>query len=1245
MQKLILFTTFIFLFISKIFADELSEGYASFIKNDIQQAYQHFTAASQVPDTKAEAYLMLSLLSTVDKEQATSFNYFLEFYKSAPNPDPYIMALFHHKSILGYESLKTKEQLNWLLQLTKRTDLNSTLRAYLFEELGEYYEVVQDLKKSREELSQIGAIMEWQIVGDFENISASGFDKNYGPVYHPEPESIFKNKVDAVVKWFDLYKQVSGKWIDFTNNFYCNNTLVFAQTFCNSSSDQFVYLRIGTSGSLKLWVNDQLLFKESEERNNGIDTYIIPVKLFKGNNRILLQVACSKINRCNFMMRVTDEAGNILSNLPFSKVYEPYNKTIQDLPSPVASSAEEFFTNQINEHPEKLVNYLILANAFLSNDKIHSALEILQKARQIAPDCSFVLNQLSELYIRDKNRTSTSLTQEKLKLIDPDNPGVLNYIIDNDFYSENYKDARQYIEKKEQLYGENKDLLYYKLKLASVENKPEEYSALIDKSYTKYPNDYNFVYYKFQFEKDYKKNQKEAVKVLKDFSKDYFNKNALITLSDEYIQSGQVNESIEILKKLIEYFPFSDDYYKQLGMFYLQAGNHNAAKQYLEECLKIAPYYGPYHGNYAKVLEQIGEHDKAVNEYKLDITYKPDDYEAIKSLCGLQAKKEAFDYFPSKEYYKIFDNSPSASDYPSDNFISLTDESYVVLYKNGGCETRKVYMFKALTPKGIDNLKEYKIGYYSNEKLTIEKAEVLKKNGNRLQAEVKDNQIVYTSLEVGDAVFLIYKKSKNISSQMSKQFYEKSLLNTWYPSLNIEYNLLIAKDLNFDYKVDNSTVKPEITDEDDYKLYSWKKTFNKAIQLESYMPSMIDIGELLSISTLPDWDYISKWYFDISNTKTKTDVEVIETVNDLLKGKENLSQMQKVRIFYNFIEQNIHYSSVSFRQSGIVPQNASEVLITRIGDCKDLAVLFTSMCDVVGIKAGIVLVLRRQNGTNWINLPSFDFDHAIAKAILDGKEYYIELTSSYYPFATLGESLIKAVVLEVNNDTTMKTSPKVLSPSTRQPNNTYRETKVNFTGDNMTYTISTQRTGSMAAYTRSNYRDIGKEDREKKFTKSITSTYSNVKLLYLNFNSTLSDCSDTLSYSYSYSAPKVFTKINDLSILKLPLIEQLAPMDFLSLEERKYPIEAWKYSTCDTLLEKLIVDFPENKTLAEVPKSVHYSCNQADYSLTFNVQGNELKVIRRMVYKIDNVPVSDYSSYRSFIESVVNSDTQQIGFK
>jgi len=1247
MKKHLLFSLLLLLLVSTVVrADKLSEGYAAFKANDFKQAYEHFKKAALLPETKAEANLMMALMSTTYKDELTAFSYFMEFYRSSENPDMYLTALFNHALFNGFRSVKPKEEIIFFTELLNRNDLQPTLKAYLLEAMGKYYESMGDIKKSREYLAQIGAVKEWQIVGDFENISASGFDKEFGPLSQPEPDAIFKNKIGAPVKWFPLCHQIDGKWIDLTYNFYCNNTLVYAQTFCNSETDQLVQLRLGTSGSLKVWVNDQLVFSEIEERNNGMDTYVFPVQLSKGNNRILIKIGCSKITNCNYMMRVTDMKGSLIPNLKFASTYSPYEKRKQEIPSLIEQPFEAFLLKQIEKHPEKLVNHIALATTYLMNDKTHNASDILLKAITETPNCSAILYQLSELQLRKQDRTSYSMVTERIKMNDPDNPIVLNLLMNDAFEAKNYQEVKRLIEHKESLYGESKDLMSYKLKMFATEEKIPAYEALLKRIIALDPSDYSMVELKFNLERDYKNDQKSAMKTLSGYNKSYFDKDARQDFSDALVQSGKTQEGIDIIKQLNSYFPFNDNYYQQLGWFYLQSGQYSLAKSNFEECIRIAPYYGRYHGYYARVFAETKETDKAIAEYTEDLRYSPDDYESIKKLRELQNKKEVFDLFPQKDHYKLFAESPSVSKYPNDNFLSLNEERQIVLYGNGGSEIRQLILLKALTLKGIDYLKEYNVPCGSDEDYLIEKAEVLKKNGNRLQAEVSNNQVVFTSLEPGDGIFLIYRITQQVSGQMSKHYSEKLLLTNWYPSLNIEYGLLIDKKFPFKYTVERSDVKPTVTDVDDFTFYNWKKGNDSSIKPESYRPPLADIGETLTISTIPSWDYISKWYFDISNTKTKPEAEVKEVVDSLLRGKENLLQYEKAQILYNFMEQNIRYSSVSFRQNGIVPQKATDVLLTRIGDCKDVSVLFTSMCKAAGIEAEIVLVMRRENGTSWTALPSFEFDHAIAKATLDGKDYYIELTSSYFPFATLGQGLLGSVILNVNNDPGVKAEPFKLYSETRSPNTIYWESNVTFDGDNMNCTSKTISTGAQAASIRSNYRDKGKEERESTFLKSIASNYSNMKLNELEFSPSISDCSDSVLYNYSFSAPNVFSRFNNLMIVKLPLTVRYTPFGFLAPSERSFPIEAWKYSTFDTVSEKVTVVAPAGKKLVEVPKSVRFSCNQADYSLTFSLKGDDtLEIERKLTGKLDYVPVSDYSSYRSFIESVVNADSQQIGFK
>lgn len=81
---------------------------------------------------------------------------------------------------------------------------------------------------------------------------------------------------------------------------------------------------------------------------------------------------------------------------------------------------------------------------------------------------------------------------------------------------------------------------------------------------------------------------------------------------------------------------------------------------------------------------------------------------------------------------------------------------------------------------------------------------------------------------------------------------------------------------------------------------------------------------------------------------------------------------------------NIRYSSVAFRQSGWVPQRASKVIQTRLGDCKDLASLYAAIAREVGLKANLVLVSSRSNGAFSLALPNMDFNHCLVKVVADG---------------------------------------------------------------------------------------------------------------------------------------------------------------------------------------------------------------------------------------------------------------------
>src|SRR5690606_17241703 len=145
--------------------------------------------------------------------------------------------------------------------------------------IGSDLEGIKQNTEAAKAFNKIGAIENWSVVGEFENISASGFDKNYAALKQPGTDAVFSNRYGAQVKWFSPAVARKDKWFDLTYYFNPFDAVVFSQTFINSPVEQEIQLRAGVSGSIKVWLNDQNVIAVPEERNNDLDSYITTAKL------------------------------------------------------------------------------------------------------------------------------------------------------------------------------------------------------------------------------------------------------------------------------------------------------------------------------------------------------------------------------------------------------------------------------------------------------------------------------------------------------------------------------------------------------------------------------------------------------------------------------------------------------------------------------------------------------------------------------------------------------------------------------------------------------------------------------------------------------------------------------------------------------------------------------------------------------------------------------------------------------
>jgi pentatricopeptide repeat protein len=1214
----------------------IKNGWEHFAKNDFKLAEASFKKALNGSD-KADACLGLAFIgSALDRDDMLSNNIQL-FYKYSNNPDPYMEALWQL-----YDSQDTEDGMKFLEQLT--TTSNGKLRAYAYQDMGAHFRNITKFKESVESYRKTAAIRQWQVLGEFENISESGFDKDFGALKHPESDYKFINKYGAEVNWFTIKDANYNNWIDLEYYFEADNSIIYAQNFCNSPKDQEVQFRVGTSGSLKVWINDQLVFTEPEERNNGLDTYIFTARLMKGFNRILIQIGASEIDESNFMLRITDKSGIPVEGLTFETSRKNYPENYSFDAKVVPWSTEKYFQKKISDNPDELVNYLLLNQMYVMNQMTYQAKKNLKAARLLFPDCSYLTMQLVIAHSQDNNETEQSKCLEEIKTKDPNFRLAMNLLFDEAIEIEDYKEAQNIIDKIEKLEPESSDLYAKKIELANEKEEYESLISLIMDAYKLFPDEYQFVSLRSVVESQVKKNVKGGIKIITKYLKSHYNENAISGLIDTYTELGQISKAVDMYQMMIDNNTIAVGSYYRLYQIYYSSSNYKKAVECINECIKIAPYIGRYHGALGEAYAEMKENLLAKENLEMAIYLNPQDYDAREKLRNIQGNPDIFDSFDKIDVYDVYKKSPDASAYPEDHSAVLVDAVQKVVYAGGGSQEKHILLAKVFNATGVDTWKEHVIPVFQNQSAVIEKMEVLKKNGSKIEAQNSGAHIAFPNLEAGDAIHITYKVRNFYSGELMQNFWDMHYFNYFVPVINSSYSLLVPKDQKFNYKTYNNSLEPVVTDKEGNKLYQWKMTDSKAIKDEPYMPVLSDVGSMLYISSFSDWTKIANWYADLAHAKAKVDFEVKEIVNELFDGKQGLSDEQKVKEIYAYIQKNIRYSSVSFIQSNLIPQKASKVLSMKQGDCKDVSTLFVAMCKSQNINASLVLVNTRNNGVNSMPLPTISFNHCIAKVNLNNKDYYVELTSDNLPFSSGLESVKKAFALDVPLDRSIKVEGQIINPPTRIHNDVIRRVKVTFTDDLMKVEKETKRVGIFAAYTRNAYKDLGEEKQFKKMQESITKSYPKLKLISLKFDSALTGNNDTLTYWHTFEVPNIFTELGKMYIFDLPWSDKFDSPSFLASEERKFPVELWEFLEGETYWEEITIDIPTGKKLSEVPKNVLLTCANATYSMDYKKVGNQLIITRKLVIIDDDIKPENYTEFKKFIGDLVKADKKQVAF-
>ncbi len=911
--------------------------------------------------------------------------------------------------------------------------------------------------------------------------------------------------------------------------------------------------------------------------------------------------------------------------------------------------AETFFEKKVAKNPDDLLAQIMLLNVYTHNDKRYEARKVAAELKRLAPKSTLISEQILDAYRRDNNSTDITKEREFVKSNDPESLFGLMLRYSDASDKEDWDECQKLLDRRLRLYGENESTKAEEIGILGKKKESEKMIKALTEAYKMYPDNESFMYLEYLLVVETKKNMRAGGDLLRDYLNRHYDISVYELQVENDLKTGQVNDALRLYKKLVSDRPYAIGYYTKLADLYYQLKDNKSALEWEQKAIDLAPYVGNFHYTKGLIYDAMDMKTEAKAMMKKAISLTPTNYAARKKLRMLEGKKDLFGSFKTNDAEKVYKEALADKKEIKENARYLIHDKEMVVYpENGASEEHNEFLVQIITQSGVDEFKELSIPYNEyNQRLIVEKAVLMKKDGSKVQAETNENQLVFSSLEKGDAVHISYRLENSYYGKLAEHFWDDFDFNGAYPEQTARFSLIVPAARKFQYKVNNSDLTPVITDVDDYKMYVWEKKDVIAMDPEPYMPAAADVTEKLTITSMPDWAYVANWYSDLSGVKSKPDFEVKEKVKELLADGKAKTDLEKARVFYNYIEQNFHYSSVPFLHSALTPQRASRTLHTKLGDCKDLSTLFVSMCRESGIDANLVLVDTRDNGDKNLELPTIGFNHCIAQLHLGDKYYLVELTDNHNPFGAMSYHLINANGLFIPKEGGMVTTAQLskLNTPNRVVNNNDRQTSVTISGNTANIRRLVYKLGSEASGGRSGYIDTKQEDRMKELSKSLSAEFNKtLKLETLDLKN-VEDLSDTMVMDYKFTVDNFTSDIVGLQVFKMPWAESFKSVDFVSLDKRKYSLNLHSLYATPVEKEVITLKLPAGKKLAEAPKNVSITHPVMTYNLTYAVKGDKVIVTREVKYLKDHVSPDEYVTFRNFINKMNEADNKQIAIK
>jgi transglutaminase-like putative cysteine protease len=338
----------------------------------------------------------------------------------------------------------------------------------------------------------------------------------------------------------------------------------------------------------------------------------------------------------------------------------------------------------------------------------------------------------------------------------------------------------------------------------------------------------------------------------------------------------------------------------------------------------------------------------------------------------------------------------SVRDYNADGTGLCQDETFTkVLTEKGRRDNRELSFF-------------FMLPYWTNE---VAKVEVIKPDGTIVPVDVAANS--KESIDSSQMAMNIYDPNNLILSVnipqldvgdtihvISRQIIQRSIMPNEYDEENVFEGGSYIRHWSYEVRAPASlplvsmalrdeipgTISDTTVTNGDKVIYHWEVKDVPRMFDEPDMPPYDMVLQRLFVSTVPQWQDISKWYWNLSKPHLDMTTPEMQQTNDLLIANAT-TDLDKVKALFYFVSKKIRYMGLTPEKNrpGFEPHDVCLTFNKKYGVCRDKAGLLVAMLRLAGFNAYPVLI--NIGAIRDMQVPQPDFDHAIVCVELKKGEY------------------------------------------------------------------------------------------------------------------------------------------------------------------------------------------------------------------------------------------------------------------